>query len=124
MVYRVYVNAQELFQDGVEKVNIQVMCGPRCNGLTCANVAAAPGAAPASPASLYFGTYNATAASGAGRFVVCLLPACTHLVEVGRSKLPCLGCKVNVVGVVHLAQMVEGPALQEVSNSHNEKRSV
>ncbi len=85
MVYRVYVNAQELFQDGVEKVNIQVMCGPRCNGLTCANVAAAPGAAPASPASLYFGTYNATAASGAGRFVVCLLPACTSAASATLS---------------------------------------
>jgi len=59
MAYRVYLDGQELFQQGVDPADIEVTCGPRCNGVTCTSSAGG---------SLNFGAYwgpNATMSGGA-----------------------------------------------------------
>ena len=51
MAYRVYLDGIEIFQEGVMPANIQVVCGPQCNGTACFS---------ATEGSLLFGAYSGT----------------------------------------------------------------
>ena len=51
MAYRVYLDGIELFQENVASADIEVVCGPQCNGTACFS---------ATDGSLLFGAYGGT----------------------------------------------------------------
>jgi hypothetical protein len=51
VAYRVYLDGIEIFQEGVMSANIEVVCGPQCNGTACFS---------ATEGSLLFGAYRGT----------------------------------------------------------------
>jgi hypothetical protein len=51
VAYRVYLDGIEIFQEGVMPANIEVVCGPQCNGTACFS---------ATEGSLLFGAYSGT----------------------------------------------------------------
>ena len=59
VAYRVYLDGHELFQEGVDPADIEVVCGPQCNGTACVS---------ATEGSLVFGAYGGPR-GGAGMYL-------------------------------------------------------